>query len=419
MKKILIIFIVLSGVNSFSQELLINSIKIQGNKKTKTSFIVKIIKAKQGMVLDSLVLKEDIQRLKSLPSVSHADFQVLDSQNNSYNIYYNIIENLTIIPSVNIYTTNNDEFAYRVGISEFNLFGQNIAVGGFYQYDIYSSYAINFKAPYLFGKHFGLALNHQNLTTQEPIYFDDTSASYKYNNTSYEIVGLYEINFKNRVEFGINFFSENYSFKFGETSPNIPQEFKVNKTLYKTSYEYSNLDYFYHFVSGFRTVFNFQYVTSKDSGISDFIIGYSDIYFYQRVGKKGNWANKIRLGLSSNNKSPFAPFTLDNNINIRGVGNEIDRGTGAIIINTEYRYTLFEKKWFVLQSNTFIDAGTWRNPGGDFTDFTSSENIRVYPGIGLRFIHKKIYNAIFRIDYGVGITKNSTNGFVIGIGQYF
>ncbi len=419
MKRTLIIFIILLGVKAFSQELLVDSIKIEGNKKIKTSFIKKITKARPGMVLDSLVLKEDIQRLKRLPSVSNADFQVLRLQDNTCNVVYNIVENLTIIPSVNIYTTNNDEFAYRIGISEFNLFGQNITIGGFYQNDIYSSYAINFKAPYLFSKKFGLALNHQNLTTEEPIFFDETTASYKYNNTSFEVLGLYEINFKNKVELGINFFSENYSFKFGATSPDIPQEFKVNKTLYKTGYEYSNLNYFYQYIAGFRSVFNLQYVTSRNVNVSDFLICYNDFYYYLRVGKKGNWANKLRLGLSSNDKSPFAPFTVDNNINIRGVGNEIDRGTGAIIINTEYRYTLFEKKWFALQGNAFIDAGTWRNPGGGFIDFTSSENIRVYPGLGLRFIHKKIYNAIFRIDYGVGVTKNATNGFVIGIGQYF
>jgi hypothetical protein len=37
----------------------------------------------------------------------------------------------------------------------------------------------------------------------------------------------------------------------------------------------------------------------------------------------------------------------------------------------------------------------------------------------LRFIHKKIFNAIFRIDYGFGISKNGTQGLVFGIGQYF
>jgi len=91
----------------------------------------------------------------------------------------------------------------------------------------------------------------------------------------------------------------------------------------------------------------------------------------------------------------------------------------VILLNTEYRHTLLERGPFIIQSNSFIDAGTWRNPGGDFSDFGNNQNIRVYPGVGLRFIHKKIFNATFRIDYGVGITRDATNGFVFGFGQYF
>ena len=164
---------------------------------------------------------------------------------------------------------------------------------------------------------------------------------------------------------------------------------------------------------------NLQYVGTSDETLPEFVIGFNDFTYYRRMGKKGNWASRLRLGLASNMNTPFAPFTVDNNINIRGVGNTIDRGTGAIVLNTEYRHTLIDKNWLVLQSNIFVDAGSWRNPGGDFGDFGDDDNIRVYPGVGLRVIHKKIFNAIFRIDYGYGITKNAARGLVFGIGQYF
>ena len=127
----------------------------------------------------------------------------------------------------------------------------------------------------------------------------------------------------------------------------------------------------------------------------------------------------MRFGLSSNDDTPFAPFALDNNLNLRGVGILVDRGTGSVVLNSEYRYTLYEKKWFVLQGNVFTDVGTWRKPGGALSDFVDSDNVRMYSGIGLRFINKKIFNAIFRIDYGHGLTKNASKGFVFGIGQYF
>ncbi len=404
-------------MNLFSQNHVVDDLKIQGNKKLKSSFIKSISSIKRGKQLDSLVIEQDIKRLKRLPSVSHAYYQVFSSSEGHYNVFYNIEENFTLIPSVNFYTTDDDEFAYRLGLYEFNTFGRSIIFGGFYQKDIYSSYAINFRAPFLFSRHLGLAVNLQDLTTQEPVFFDNETASYKYRNKSIEVLGLYRLNFNNRFELGVNYFTEDYRFK-GENINNRP-ELNVHKWMAKGIYEYNNLDYFYQYVSGFRSVFNFQYVTSTNDMLPDFFIGWNDLFYFKRIGERANWANRIRIGLSSNDKTPFAPFSVDNNLNVRGVGNTIDRGTGVIVLNTEFRYTVYEKNWFAIQSNAFIDAGSWRNPGGDFGDFSRNDNIKVYPGLGLRFIHKKIYNAIFRIDYGYGVTKNATKGFVFGIGQYF
>lgn len=418
-RPLTLIVIFIYSTFMFSQENIVDDVKIQGNKRLKSVFVKNISSLKSGNKLDSLVIEQDITRLKRLPAVSHAYYQVFKSTDNTYNVFYNIVENFTLIPYLNIYTTNDDEFAFRSGLNEFNLFGRNLGLGVFYQHDIYDSYAINFRAPYLFSNKFGLAINYQDLTTLEPVFFDGTTADYKYNNESFEVLGLYEVNFKNRFELGFNYFMEDYTYRSGATNPNVPQELNVHKWLLKGIYEYNNLNYFYQYISGFRSQFIFQYVTSTSDNLPDFFIGWNDFYFFKRIGNRGNWANRVRVGFSKNDKTPFAPFSVDNNLNIRGVGNTIDRGTGSIVYNTEYRHTLYEKNWFALQGNAFLDSGTWRNPGGGLDDFTKSENIKVYAGFGLRFIHKKIYNAIFRIDYGNGLTKNSTNGFVFGIGQYF
>lgn len=418
-KKTLILFSLFISALSFAQDSIVLDIKVQGNKKLKSNFVKKIAKVKVGAVLDSTLLEEDIKLLKRLPSVAHAYYQVFYSHENYYNVFYNIEENFTIIPSVNVYTTNDEEFAYRVGLYEFNLLGQNIVFGGFYQKDIFSSYGINFRAPFLFSRRLGLAINHQDLNTLEPVFFNNTTSDYRYRNKSFEILGLYQPNFKNRFELGINYFLEEYEYRQGATSVNVPRELSVKKLLYKGIYEYNNLDYYYQYVSGFKSVFNVQYVTSTSDDLPEFVIGWNDFHYYTRVGDKGNWASRLRLGLSSNDNTPFAPFSVDNNLNIRGVGNTIDRGTGAIVLNTEYRHTLYEKEWFILQGNAFLDLGSWRNPGGDFDDFSDTQNIRIYPGLGLRFMHKSIFNAIFRIDYGIGVTENATQGLVFGIGQYF
>lgn len=404
----------------YAQDATVADLKILGNKKLQASFVEKISNIKAGVKLDSAVIEDDIKLLKRLPSLAHVYYEVVLAGDNTYNVIYNIEENFTIIPSVNVYTTNDDEFAYRLGLYEFNLLGRNMTFGGFYQKDIYSSYAINFRAPYLFSRQFGLAINYQDLTTQEPVFFDNTTANYKYNNESIEVLGLFQLNFKNRFEFGLNYFTEDYQYKSGATNPNVPQELRVNKLMYKLIYEYNNLNFDYQYVEGFRSILNLQYVASSDEGqLPSFLIGWNDFMFFKRIKTKGNWASRLRLGIAENKDTPFAPFSVDNNVNIRGVGNTIDRGTATIVLNTEYRYTLYEKGWFALQGNAFIDAGSWRNPGGDFSDLFDSQNVKVYPGFGLRFIHKKIFNAIFRIDYGIGVSQGGTQGLVLGIGQYF
>jgi outer membrane protein assembly factor BamA len=397
----------------------VSEILIQGNKKTKEGFIRNISNLKEGAILDSLVIETDLNRLKRLPGISHAYFQTEEKVDGTYKVLYGVEENFTIIPSLAVFTTNDNEFAFRLGLYEFNGLGRNIAFGGFFQRDIFNSYGINFRAPYLFSRKLGIALNHQNLTTLEPVFLESGRSNYKYNNTSYEVMGIYEFDFNHRIEIGVNFFTEGYNYQDGATDASVPQDLNVDKLLYKLIYQYNNINYYYQYLEGFKSTLNFQYVTTTDGSLPAFIIGWNDFNFYHRIGEKGNWASRLRFGLASNDDTPFAPFSVDNNLNIRGVGNTIDRGTGSLVLNTEYRHTLFEKGWFALQGNAFVDAGSWRNPGGQFDDFADSSNFRVYPGIGIRFIHKRIFNAIFRIDYGVGITKNATSGLVFGIGQYF
>ncbi len=424
-KHLFIIFFIGITTFVFSQKQKITSITIKGAKKTKVSFLKSLLTTKEGQVVDSTALKNDINFLKRLPAISHAYFQVFRSQNNNYNIFINIEENYTIIPEVNLWTTTNNVFSYKLGFYDYNFLGKNITLGAFYQFNGFNTYAVNFKAPNLFSNKWGLAINHQNWKSEEPLYFEEVSANYLYNNISFEVLGLYQINLKNQLNFGVNLFKEKYQYLSGNidfTNSSIPEKLDLNKALLKLVYRYDNLAYYYQYVNGFKSILYAQYVITENDFQNEFYIFWNDFFYYKQLGEKGNWANRLRFGLSSNENTPFAPFALDNNINLRGVGILVDRGTGSIVLNTEYRHTIYDKKGFAIQTNLFSDFGSWRNPGGKLNDFFQHENIKIYSGFGLRFISKKIYNATFRIDYGFNIlnTKaNSKGGIVFGIGQYF
>ena len=409
-------------LNIHSQQNKILDVKIVGVKKTKTTFIKNLLYSKKDAVLDSSILEKDITLLKRLPAIAHAYYQVFFSHDNLYNVSIQIEENATLLPEINLWTTTNNVFSYKLGLYDYNFLGRNITLGGFYQFNGLDTYAVNFRAPNLFSKKWGLAVNYQNWKSEEPLYFGNQSANYVYNNISFELLALHQINLKNRIDFGVNLFKEKYQYLSGVTSTSIPQNLSLNKALLKLVYTYDNLDYYYQYINGFKSILYAQYVLTENDFQNDFYIFWNDFLYYKRIGEKGNWANRLRVGLSSNEDTPFAPFALDNNVNLRGVGILVDRGTGSIVLNSEYRYTIYDKDWLAIQTNIFSDIGSWRNPGGSLNDFIKEENIRIYSGFGLRFISKKIYNATFRIDYGFSVlnTKgNSKGGLVFGIGQYF
>ena len=417
-----LIFLILFTSFCHAQQDKIVDLTIEGNKKTKTSLIQKILTTKVGNSLDSTAIANDIAFLKRQPAFSHAYYKVLPVNENEYKVVIAVEENFTIIPDLNFWTTTNNVFSYKIGLYDYNFLGRNITFGGFYQFNGFDTYAINFRAPNLFYKNWGLAINHQNWKSEEPLFFGNQSANYLYNNISFEVLAIHQFNSKNGIQFGVNVFDEKYQYLSGATDPAVPQNLELSKLLLKSVYTYDNLEYYYQYVSGFKNNLYTQYVVTENDFQNDFWIFWNDLFYFKRVGEKGNWANRLRFGLSSNENSPFAPFALDNNINLRGVGILVDRGTGSIVLNTEYRYTILDKKWLAIQTNVFTDAGSWREPGGKLNDFFQHEKIRIYSGVGLRFISKKIYNATFRIDYGVSVmnTKGgSKGGLVFGIGQYF
>jgi hypothetical protein len=415
--RLIILFLLFNAI-CFSQNNIISKINFIDGKRMDKKFLSKIILSKEGNELDSLTLEKDILLLNRLNGVSKATYSVTIVENHQYQIDYTITENFSLIPTLNIWTTNKTG-AYRVGLYEFNFLGKNITIGGFYQYNEFNSFGFNLAGPTLISPTYGFEVNFQKLSSSEPLYFDEGKAFYQYTNTSFELLGVHRFSHNKLMKLGGSIFNEKYQYQEGATAEGVPQSLNLDKKLFKLQYVYDQLHYDYYLIKGYKSTSFLQYVMTENDFQEKFIIGWNDFIYFRRVGKNGNWASRLRLGLSTNNKSPFSPFSVDNNLNIRGVGNIIDRGTGTFVLNTEFRKTIFEKKWFVLQSNAFVDAGSWRNPGGNFSDFANSKNFRVYPGLGIRFIHKTIFNAIFRLDYGYGITKNASRGIVFGIGQYF
>lgn len=409
----------------FGQEKKIASLKFEGLDRTKASFLRRLLKVKPETTYDSTLVQKDIERLNRLPGIANARDSVVQT-GNGVEVFYILDENFTIIPGLRIATANDGSFAYRLSVFEFNFLGNNQLLGGYYERNVFDSYGFFWEHPFLFSDKAGVGFNYQDITRQEPIFFDGGTKDYRFNSKQVEGQLILSPDFNNEIELGALLVKERYTFEGDEPIPNTPLELEADKIFYRVAYRYIDFDIDYQYFDGFQNEFTGQYIQqlSGDSPgrqfLGNFLSLRNDFIYYKKLGAKGNWANRLRLAAAIGNEdSPFAPFTLDNQLNIRGVGNLVDRGTGAIVLNTEYRHTLYEKGWFVVQSNVFLDAGAWRDPGEPFSQLFDGSNTRLYPGVGFRLIHKRIFNAVFRLDYGFGIGANATNGIVFGIGQYF
>ncbi|RNC84332.1 MAG: hypothetical protein ED556_11920 [Winogradskyella sp.] len=422
MKKSALLLLFLAFFLS-TQAQIVTEVKIEGNKRTRTHFLKRLAFVKEGSVLDTSRVASDERRFRLLPSVASASSQIEKIDEDNYRIVYKVVENFAIIPGLNVSQDVNDDIAYRVSLFDFNFLGQNQIIGGFYSKNVFDSYGFFWEAPNLITRKWGIGVNYQNNVLQEPIFLDNNDeVNYKFDSRAFEFTVFYEHNFKNRFELGLNFANIDYDFINGNLPANLPLELGVDRVSVVGQYEYNNITNEFQYVEGFRSIFNYSF-TLNSSGNNDllrnFFIGRNDFEYFKRVGERGNWANRLRLAYATNDTTPFAPFALDNQLNIRGVGNVIDRGTASIVLNTEYRYTFYEKGWFAMQGNVFIDAGTWQDPGENLSDLIEGKNASAFTGLGLRFIHKRIFNAVFRIDYGVSLGDKSNNGIVFGIGQYF
>jgi hypothetical protein len=413
-KVLVVIAAALFSCNCYAQKN-IKETRFTGIEKTKPEYLKYFIHSLPGAALDSSQLEIDRQNLANLEILSNAKYEVIE-QNDGYTIIFDCKELYSFLPILN-FGGIKENIWFVAGFTHVNLSGKGNKLTSYYQYYDRHSLSTTLQFDFIRGSPWGTNLYFVKWSTLEPLYFENGTVNYNYDNYTYGADGIYHFNLNNSFLFGGSYFTEEYKAVEGLVE-GAPAEFKTSKTLFKFRYDHNKINYFYFYQSGIQFVSDYQVVYSLD-GDPTFHIVFNTFKYFKRIGYRGNLASRLKFGLSSNQDSPFAPFVLDSYVNIRGVGNRVDRGTGQLVSNIEYRHAVYDGNSFAVQGVVFSDLGTWRQPGGSFHDFIERENVVWFGGLGARLIHKKIFNAVLRFDYGFNLGNPAGNGFVLGIGQYF
>jgi len=229
---------------------------------------------------------------------------------------------------------------------------------------------------------------------------------------------LYWLNNRVYIKGEGKFINEKYLKREQEVYPQGVEELKTNKLLLKTALVSNFINYDNIYLNGFYNYFSFENIRSKKS-YERFIKISNEFKLYKKINLQGNFAFRLRTGISSNQNSPFASFVADTYLNIRGVGDRIARGTAELATNLEYRHYINSYRSLKLTGVGFVDAGTWRNPAGKIKELIEYDSAVFYSGIGVRVHLSKFYNSIFRLDYSVNLRDINNRVLIFGVGQYF
>ena len=413
----LTIFLVLNTCKSYGQK--IDTIVFNGLTKTSETYLRALIACKEGMPYNDSIVKEDERILNNL----NLFFSVSSSSNyqegnNSYQVLFNIVESTYIFPTIDI-SGFKSVFKLQLGVNNINFRGEQKTIGLWYQYYDRHSFSIYYRVPRYKKQPFGHDIVISKYSTVEPLYFNNLTSIFNFDNYSIWLNGIYWLNRNTNVQMGLTPIYEIYN-QLDSLDLDLPgRNFTFWKYRINTSLNFKKIDYLYERLNGVETNLYAESIQTHDMPNASFFMTKLTTTYHYFIHRRGNFSWRHQIGISTNNFSPFSPFVLDGFINLRGIGNRVARGTGIHFINLEYRHTILKNKTLSIQGVGFVDAGSLREPGAKWTNLFLIDQTRAYSGIGIRIHSNKIYKTIFRLDYGVNINKTFSGGFSFGIGQFF
>lgn len=397
----------------------IKSISFQGLTKTKEVYLINQIYCQVGKEFTKEMLKLDEQIIRNLNLFfSVNSTSELNDDKSGWDIVFIVQEAKYLYPIFSI-SGFKSQFKLQAGFNQINFRGRGENIGLVYQY--YDRHSIS--GFYNVLRHSNGKTGHDialtKYSTIEPLYFQDTTAEFNFDNYNISIGGHYWLRKKLRFGLGGMYMYEEYkqldtlAFDLGMI------EFSFHKYQIRSFIEYNAVNQDFEFQNGFMNRSYIETIQTVEDNAPNFVKFTNDLYWYKKLRKRGNLAFHNRIGISTNNNSPFSPFVLDGFINVRGVGNRISRGTAEFITNIEYRHSIWRHKWFILQAAIFSDLGTLRQPGETVESMFNYKTLNLFLGSGLRLHSQLFYKVIFRVDYSINPINPDIRGFTFGVGQFF
>lgn len=401
----------------------VDSIAFEGLDRTAPSYVHRVLNTRVGDPADSARTARDVERLEGMEVIERASaMHRISDPGPRCTLVFSVVERPTRLPYVQIGGVSGNPW-FQLGGIDTHWLGRGYHLGTYYRYDDLHSVGVHQVLPDVLGGGWGLTYAIDRLATREPAYIGTSTVPYEVRRLSLEALVRYDLVPGRRtgrataLELGGGYLNERYT-RVERRQTVGPRDVRFDKYLLKGRLRHRRLEYLGPELRGFSSVTKLQTVKTGDQPF-DYWKVLEILRAYARPTNGINWAVRLRLGLATNERSPFVPFVLDNYVNVRGSGNSVARGTAELTVNLEHRQILADLPWGAVQGVGFIDASGWRPGGKGLASLLERENAVIFVGTGVRFHLFRPVPLILRFDYGINPQSPTEHGPVIGIGQYF
>ncbi|MHC9543849.1 MAG: POTRA domain-containing protein [Vulcanimicrobiota bacterium] len=400
-------------------EAVVESIRIEGNKRTKDYVVLRNINTKVGQVLKRKRLQKDIERLNNLGYFSSVNIDPeAGSEQGKVVLVLKLKEQKTGLATIGLGYTGGGSSAIRTGVtgaislSERNYKGKGI--GGSVQWQR----GVNVDS--LSGSVFMSAINDKRDSIGFSIYRNQmTDIQQSVTGSNPVVYALYNdfrtggaFTYGHPLNDDLSMFltlkSENIQLSQSPNSDYIPLGMgsgTSNSAILSAVYDTRD-DLFNPHQGGYLNA-SYQTAGGILSGDYQFNKAQLEVRRYIPVWKNKTIALRAWGGVLDGNAGSTDYFYVGGADTIRAYQDNTYYGTRMVVLNAEFRFPIAKIK--ILSGAVFADAGNAWFPGMTSTLYTDV-------GVGLRLVFPTLGLGVIRIDYAFG--QNGSRS-TIGIGQTF
>ena len=257
--SIIVIFNCFSSFLLHSQTAVITELSFIGADHLDTDYLEEYISSTAGGLYDAEQLDLDIQRLKRLNGVGHATVTV-DSMETERRVTIHIEKRGAVLPIFG-FGGVQDNLWFNIGFSNYNFQGRNQVVETYYLNNSgRHNGKIFFQNPRIKGSDWGLGFSADRRATEEPVFFDESTAQYNYTNHAAGIESIYWLGDNTSIQGGISYFIEDYDKLETNIETPGPEQLSLKKGLLKLGIRHNKLRYEYFYRQGTDWFLNLQNV---------------------------------------------------------------------------------------------------------------------------------------------------------------